>query len=83
MYAGRPKAASPSPIRETPGPPAPSVAVGMRIRPLRSLTMATTVPAARPAAYPHVMVLAAWQRLTWAYGPPAAIGPRYATVAGS
>jgi ABC-2 type transport system permease protein len=29
------------------------------------------------------MVLAAWQRLTWAYGPPAAIGPRYATVAGS
>jgi ABC-2 type transport system permease protein len=57
--------------------------VGMRIRPLRSLTMATTVPAARPAAYPQVMVLAAWQRLTWAYGPPAAIGPRYATVAGS
>src|SRR5882724_7564543 len=51
MYAGRPKAASPSPIRETTGPPAPSVAVGMRIRPLRSLTMATTVPAARPAAY--------------------------------
>src|SRR5689334_12452097 len=29
------------------------------------------------------MVLAAWQRLTWAYGPLAAIGPRYATVAGS
>jgi hypothetical protein len=83
MYAGRPKAASPSPIRETPGPPAPSVAVGMRIRPLRSLTMATTVPAARPAAYPHMMVLAAWQRLTWAYGPLAAIGPKYATVAGS
>jgi hypothetical protein len=30
-----------------------------------------------------VMVLAAWQRLTWVYGPPAAMGPRYATVAGS
>jgi hypothetical protein len=26
--------------------------------------MATTVPAARPAAYPHVVVLAVWQRLT-------------------
>ena len=46
MYAARPKAASPSPIRETTGPPAPSVAVGMRIRLQRSLTMATTVPAA-------------------------------------
>ena len=66
MYAGRPNAASPSPIRETTGPAAPSVAVGMPIRPLRSPTMATTVPAARPAAYPHVMVLAAWQRLTQA-----------------
>src|SRR5271156_2913194 len=44
MYAGRPKAASPSPIRETPGPPAPSTAVGMAIR--WSPTMATTVPVA-------------------------------------
>src|SRR5207244_13450372 len=82
MYAGRPKAASPSPIRETAGPPAPSVAVGIRIRLRRSLTMATTVPAAWPAAYPHVIAL----------GRPAApdLGvratnrhrPRYATVAG-
>lgn len=31
----------------------------------------------------HLMVLSAWQRLTWAYGPPAAIGSRYATAAGS
>ena len=46
MYAGRPKAASPSPIRETTGPPAPSAAVGIRIRLRWSLTMATTVPAA-------------------------------------
>jgi ABC-2 type transport system permease protein len=35
------------------------------------------------AAINHLMVLAAWQRLTWAYGPPAAIGYRYATVTGS
>src|SRR5215472_15124430 len=46
MYAGRPKAASLSPIRETTGPPAPSAAVGMQIRPRRSPTMATTVQAA-------------------------------------
>src|ERR1700744_3533881 len=46
MYAGRPKAASPSPIRETTGPPAPSVAAGMRIRLRSSLTMGTTLPAA-------------------------------------
>ena len=32
-------------------PPAPSAATGMRIRPPYSLTMATTVPASRPAAY--------------------------------
>src|ERR1700761_4791299 len=47
MYAGRPNAASPSPTRETTGPPPPSVAAGMRIRPPPSLTMATTVPAGR------------------------------------
>src|SRR5260370_39746038 len=51
MYAGRPKAASPSPIRETTGPSPPSAAVGMRIGLRWSLTMATTVPAAQPAAY--------------------------------
>ena len=39
--------------------------------------MATTVPTARPAAHPPVMMLVAWHRLTWAHGPPAA------TVAGS
>src|SRR5690349_19231066 len=79
MYAGRPKAASPSPIRETTGPPAPSVAVGMRIRLRRSLTMATTVP----AAYSHVIVLGRPAAPDLGAGPLAAIGPRYATVAGS
>src|SRR5690349_16190193 len=50
MYAGRPKAASPSPIRETAGPPAPRVAAGMPTRLRRSPTIATTVPKARPRA---------------------------------
>src|SRR5690348_5673652 len=79
MYAGRPKAASPSPIRETTGPPAPSVAVGMRIRLRRSLTMATTVP----AAYSHVIALSRPAAPDLGAGPLAVIGPRYATVAGS
>jgi hypothetical protein len=35
------------------------------------------------AAINHLTVLAAWQRLTWAYGPPGAIGPGYATFTGS
>src|SRR6516225_9126940 len=62
--------------REGPGPHAGNAAVGQVL-----LTAAGDVRrAARPAAYPHVMMLGAWQRLTWAYRPPAAIGPRYAAA---
>jgi hypothetical protein len=35
------------------------------------------------AAIGHLMVYPAWQRLTWAFGPPSALGHQYATVAGS
>jgi hypothetical protein len=41
---------------------------------------------ARPgplAAVNHLLVLAGWQRLTWAYGPPSALGAGYTTFAGS
>lgn len=31
----------------------------------------------------HLMVASAWQRLTWAYGPPSALGASYASFAGS
>ncbi len=35
------------------------------------------------ASVNHLLVLAAWQRLTWAHGPPSALAYGYATFAGS
>jgi hypothetical protein len=42
--------------------------------------MAATIPAARPAAHPLVMMLVAWQRLTRAHGATSRHGRRFRAV---